>query len=153
MLKLLAGLLEPTAGEIFWNDVPTSRMEKNSRLSKVSYAPQAPHLFDAPLMDNFTMFDTLDAARLKEFLSALNLPIDLDAAQKLSRGQLQRLGLIRALLKDTPIILLDEPTAGLDEATERKVLALIKDCSLRRTIVIATHRTAVIEFADEVAHV
>ncbi len=150
VLKLLAGLLEPTAGEIFWNDLPTSRMEKNSRLSKVSYAPQAPHLFDAPLRDNFTMFDTLDDASLKEFLSALNLPLDLDAAQKLSRGQLQRLGLIRALLKDTPIILLDEPTAGLDEVTEQKVLALIKKCSPRRTIIIATHRLPVTEFAAEV---
>ena len=150
VLKLLAGLLEPTAGEIFWNDVPTSRMEKNSRLSKVSYAPQAPHLFDAPLRDNFTMFDALDAASLKEFLSALNLPLDLDAAQKLSRGQLQRLGLIRALLKDTPIILLDEPTAGLDEVTERKVLALIKKISPRRTIIIATHRLPVTEFAAEI---
>ena len=149
LLKLLAGLLEPTAGEIFWNDVPTSRMEKNSRLSKVAYAPQAPHLFAAPLYDNFTLFDTLDAAQLKKFLSALNLPLDLTAAQKLSRGQLQRLGVIRALLKDAPIILLDEPTAGLDEATERKVLALIKECSPRKTIIIATHRTAVIDCADD----
>ena len=149
LLKLLAGLLQPTAGEIFWNDLPTSRMEKFSRLSKVSYAPQASHLFDATLRDNFTMFDTLSDSQLKKFLSALNLPLNLDAAQKLSRGQLQRLGLIRALLKDTPIILLDEPTAGLDEVTEQKVLALIKDCSPRRTIVIATHRLPVIEFADE----
>lgn len=153
VLKLLAGLLIPTAGEIFWNDVPTSRMEKNSRLSKISYAPQAPHLFDAPLRDNFTMFDALDGSQLKKFLSALNLPLDLNAAQKLSRGQLQRLGLIRALIKDTPIILLDEPTAGLDELTERKVLALIKEFSSRKTIIIATHRTAVIEFADKVAHI
>ena len=153
LLKLLAGLLQPTAGEIFWNDLPTSRMEKFSRLSKVSYAPQAPHLFDATLRDNFTMFDTLDDARLKKFLSALNLPLDLDAAQKLSRGQLQRLGLIRALLKDTPIILLDEPTAGLDEVTEQKVLALIKECSPRRTIVIATHRLPVTEFADEIVQI
>lgn len=150
LLKLLAGILQPTAGEIFWNDLPTSRMEKNSRLSKISYAPQAPHLFDAPLAENFTMFDTLDAAQLKKFLSALNLPLNLNAAQKLSRGQLQRLGLIRALLKDAPIILLDEPTAGLDEATEQRVLALIKKIAPRRTIVIATHRLPVIEFAEEI---
>ena len=150
LLKLLAGLLIPTTGEIFWNDLLTSRMEKFSRLSKVAYSPQSPHLFDATLRKNFTMFDMLDDLQLKKFLSALNLPLNLDAAQKLSRGQLQRLGLIRALLKDTPIILLDEPTAGLDEVTEQKVLALIKDCSPRRTIIIATHRLPVIEFADEI---
>ncbi len=151
LLKLLAGILQPTAGEIFWNDLPTSKLEKNSRLSKISYAPQAPHLFDAPLIKNFTMFDTLNDKYLKKFLAALNLStLDLNSAQKLSRGQLQRLGLIRALLKDTPIILLDEPTAGLDELTEQKVLALIKEISPRRTIIIATHRLPVIEAADEI---
>lgn len=154
LLKLLAGILRPTAGEIFWNDLPTSRMERNSLLSKVSYMPQAPHLFDAPLIKNFTMFDTLDDAELKKFLSALNLStLDLNSPQKLSRGQLQRLGLIRALLKDTPIILLDEPTAGLDELNEQKVLALIKKIAPRRTIIIASHRLAVIEFADAVVEV
>ncbi len=151
ILKLLAGILIPTAGEIFWNELPTSRIEKKSLLSKISYVPQAPHLFDTTLQKNFTMFDTLDDAELKKFLSALNLSLNLNSTQKLSRGQLQRLGLVRALLKDTPIILLDEPTAGLDELTEQKVLALIKKISPRRTIVIATHRSAVIEFADKIA--
>lgn len=151
LLKILAGLLRPTSGEIFLNELPTSRMEKNSLLSKISYAPQAPHMFAAPLKENFTMFDTLDTAQLKNFLDALNLStLDLNAPQKLSRGQLQRLGLIRALLKDTPIILLDEPTAGLDEGTEQKVLSLIKKIAPRKTIVIATHRTAVIEIANEI---
>ena len=151
LLKILAGILNPSSGEIFWNELPTSRMEKKSRLSKISYAPQAPHLFDATLKKNFTMFDTLDDAKLKKFLAALNLStLELNSQQKLSRGQLQRLGVIRALLKDAPIILLDEPTAGLDEATEKKVLALIKNFSAHATIIIATHRLKVIEAADEI---
>ena len=150
LLKILAGILKPTGGEIFWNEIPTSRMEKFSFLSKISYSPQAPHLFEANLIKNLTMFDELNAAQLQKYLSVLNLSdLNLNAAQKLSRGQLQRLGLIRALLKDTPIILLDEPTAGLDEITEKKVLMLIKEISLRKTIIIATHRAAVIESADE----
>ena len=148
LLKLLAGILQPTAGEIFLNDLPTSKIEKNSLLTKISYVPQAPHLFNATLMENFTMFDTLDAKNLKKLLAELNLPLNLDAIQKLSRGQLQRLGLIRAILKNSPIILLDEPTAGLDAATEQKVIDLIKKIAPRRTILIATHRLAVIEASD-----
>ena len=150
LLKLLAGLLTPMAGEIFLNEFSTAKIEKSSLLSKISYAPQAPHLFAATLQDNLKMFGTLNGAELKNFLSALNLPLDLNSKQKLSRGQLQRLGLIRAFLKDSPIILLDEPTAGLDAETERRVLHFIKEKSFRKTIIIATHRAAVIEAADEI---
>ena len=150
LLKLLAGILNPTAGEIFLNEFPTSKIERNSLLSKISYVPQAPHLFETTLSDNLKMFGALDDKNLQKFLSELNLPLDLSAKQKLSRGQLQRLGLVRAFLKNSAIILLDEPTAGLDEETERRVLDFIKEKSLRKTIIIATHRRAVIEFADEI---
>ena len=148
LLKLLAGILQPTTGSIKFTDVETHCA---LRITHCTLLPQAPHLFETTLIKNFTMFDTLDDKQLKNFLTALNLStLDLNSPQKLSRGQLQRLGLIRALLKDSPIILLDEPTAGLDESTEQKVLALIKKVSPCRTIIIATHRLAVIEFANEV---
>lgn len=150
LLKLLAGILIPTSGEIFFNEFSTAKIEKNSLWSKISYVPQAPHLFEATLQENLTMFGELDDAELKNLLSELNLSLEINSRQKLSRGQLQRLGLIRALLKNAPIILLDEPTAGLDEMTEKKVLALIKKISMRKTIIISTHRIAVIEIADEI---
>ena len=151
LLKLLAGILTPTAGEIFFNEFSSAKIEKKSLRSKISYVPQAPHLFEATLQENLTIFGELSGAELKKFLSALNLStLELKSRQKLSRGQLQRLGLIRALLKDSPIIILDEPTAGLDEISEKKVLELIKSSSIRKTIIIATHRAAVIELADEI---
>ena len=151
LLKLLAGILTPTAGEIFFNEFSSAKIEKKSLRSKISYVPQAPHLFEATLQENLTVFGELSGAELKKFLSALNLAtLELKSRQKVSRGQLQRLGLVRALLKDAPIMILDEPTAGLDEISEKKVLELIKSVSIRKTIIIATHRAAVIELADEI---
>lgn len=153
LLKLLAGLDSPSDGEIFFNDLPTSKMQRESLISKIAYMPQAPHLFDTTLDENFSMWNQLDTARLHELLTALNLSLDIKSTQKLSRGQLQRLGLIRAVLKDTPILILDEPTAGLDLESELRVLNLLKKFSLRKTIIIATHRQAVIEFADVVVEI
>ena len=149
LLKLLAGLDLPTDGEIFLSGIPISKMQRQSLISKIAYVPQAPHLFNVTLAENFSMLGQLDTSRLNKLLAALNLQaLDLNAVQKLSRGQLQRLGLIRALLKDTPILILDEPTAGLDAESEAAVLNLLKEFSLRKTIVIATHRRAVTDFSD-----
>ncbi|MBR5912932.1 MAG: ATP-binding cassette domain-containing protein [Selenomonadaceae bacterium] len=150
LLKLLAGLNFPTSGEIFWNDLPTSKVQRESLISKIAYMPQAPHLFDVTLAENFSMLGQLDTKNLQSLLAELNLPLDLNATQKLSRGQLQRLGIVHAVLKDAPIIMLDEPTAGLDAENELRVLNLLKKFSLRKTIIITTHRQAVIDFADDV---
>ena len=150
LLKLLAGLILPTRGEIFFNELPASKFRRESLFSKLAYMPQVPKLFDATLSENFSMFNQLETSKLAEFLAALNLQLDLNSTKKISRGQLQRLGLIRALLKNSSLLILDEPTAGLDFATEEKVLALLKKVSSRRTIIIATHRQAVINFAENV---
>ena len=151
LLKLFAGLYLPTEGEIFFSGLPISKIQPESLAEKISYMPQAPHLFETSLAKNFSMFGVLDEKDLQKFLVALNLQnLNLSAEQKLSRGQLQRLGLIRALLKNSSLILLDEPTAGLDTKTEKKVLDLLKNFSYRKTIIIATHRAAVINFSDAV---
>lgn len=150
LLKLIAGLILPTSGEIYFSGLAATKFQRESIFGKLAYAPQAPKLFDATLAENFTMFGQLESSELEKFLAALKLDLDLNSAQKLSRGQLQRLGVLRALLKDSSLIILDEPTAGLDFDTEEKVLALVKKISSRRTIIIATHRQAVIDLADNV---
>ena len=150
LLKILAGLYLPTEGEIFLNDLPMSKMQRESLFEKISYAPQSPKLFNANLRENFSMFGQLETKNLEKILAAVDLKLDLSANQKLSRGQIQRLGVVRAILKNSAIMILDEPTAGLDAETEKKVLALIKKISARKTIIIATHRQAVKNFADEI---
>ena len=70
---------------------------------------------------------------------------------KLSTGQRQRLSIARAVLKDTPILLLDEPTASLDVDTERRVLANLAAWSKGRAILLVTHRLSTVRQADQIA--
>ena len=123
LLKLLAGINRPSEGEIFINDLPMSKAERRSLVEKIAYVPQQPHLF-------------------------------LDDGHALSRGQLQKLGLTRALRKidekNSSILLLDEPTAGLDPETERAIVDTIKKVGRRRTVVIAAHRPTVLKLADAI---
>jgi len=148
LLKILAGLYLPSEGEIFFSDLPTKKMQRASLFEKISYLPQSPKLFNATLQENFLMFGQLEEENLQKFLQELGLKINLVAEQKLSRGQLQRLGIVRAFLKKSSIIILDEPTAGLDLKTEQKFLKFLRKNSARKTIIISTHRQAVINFAD-----
>jgi ABC-type bacteriocin/lantibiotic exporter with double-glycine peptidase domain len=73
-----------------------------------------------------------------------------DGGSGLSQGQRQRLALARALARPSAVLLLDEPTAALDEATERRVLAGIRRLSAGRTVVLVTHRPGPVALADHV---
>ena len=75
-----------------------------------------------------------------------------EAGAGLSQGQRQRLSLARALLREAPVTLLDEPTAALDEETERVVLAAIRARTAGRTVVLVTHRAAPLDIADHAVH-
>ena len=131
LLKLLAGINRPTSGEIFINDLPLSKAERRSLVEKIAYVPQQPHHF----ISNVT-------------------GIENGAEHTLSRGQLQRLGLLRAErkidAKNSSIVILDEPTAGLDPETERAIIDAIKKAGRRRTVIIAAHRPAILQLADAI---
>ena len=91
------------------------------------------------------------AAGAEGFIDALPAGFDTvlgDGGAGLSAGQRQRLALARAFLRDAPVVLLDEPTANLDGETEAEVLAAIRRLAEGRTVIIAAHRTALIELAD-----
>lgn len=141
LLRLLAGLLLPESGQI-------------ARADALSYVPQEPHLYNATLFENITLFQQgYDEASVRRALKALclsdwaeALPQGLmtplgEGGQSLSQGQRKRLGLARALVQNRPLILLDEPTAALDEATAatiREVLLSLK-ASGRHTLFVISH--------------
>ena len=123
--------------------------------------PQEPHIFSATLAENVTLWQdnrspedaaaALEGAALGDFLHALPQGLDTllgAGGHPLSAGQRHRLGIARALCAARPIVLLDEPTAGLDAETEEHVLRTLTEFAHRRTLIVSSHRPAVMAWAD-----
>ena len=141
LMRLLAGLLVPESGTIL-----------RSETMPCSYVPQEPHLFNATLLENITLFQSdcreddvraaLEQLSLGNWLAALpqGLATPLgEGGQSLSQGQRKRLGLARALVQGRPLILLDEPTAALDEATASTIREVLLSLRGTHTLFVISH--------------
>ena len=160
ILELLLGFLQPDAGRVTLNgaDVATITPEALSRLT--AWVGQRPLLFAATLRENIlfarpeaTEAEVDDAARrahVLEFASALPQGLDTvvgEGGYGLSGGQAQRVAIARAFLRNAPLLLLDEPTAHLDPATEREVLDSLRRLTVGRTTILASHSAAAHAFS------
>ena len=165
MMSLLLRLADPDTGsiEIDGNDLRGLKVE--SLRSQIALATQENILFSDTVLENIryaapgaTRNAAIDAARVAcadDFITALpdgyNTPLG-ERATKLSSGQRQRLVIARAVVKDAPILILDEPTAALDAETELAVLDNLKAWGRGRCIFLITHRLSTIRQADTVAY-
>jgi ATP-binding cassette subfamily C protein CydD len=160
IIELLLGFIQPDEGRILLNghDIALIVPEALSRLT--AWIGQRPTLFAGSMRDNiaFARPDATDAdieeaarlARITEF--AADLPRGLETligegGHGLSGGQAQRIAIARAFLKNAPLLLLDEPTAHLDPATEAEVLLALKRLAIGRTVIMASHSAAAHAFA------
>lgn len=150
LMRLLAGLLVPESGTIL-----------RSETAPCSYVPQEPHLFNATLLENITLFQSdcreddvraaLEQLSLGNWLAALpqGLATPLgEGGQSLSQGQRKRLGLARALVQGRPLILLDEPTAALDEATASTIREVLLSLRGTHTLFVISHDEQLQDAAD-----
>ncbi|WP_409525972.1 thiol reductant ABC exporter subunit CydD [Nitrincola sp. MINF-07-Sa-05] len=163
LMGLLLGFLRPSAGEVRINGIPLSELERDSWLQKVAWVSQQTTLFPGTLRENLLLAapdasdeQLLDACRQSsalEFVERLPQGLDSDLGEmgsRLSAGQIQRLALARAFLKDAPVLLLDEPTASLDKDSEDQVLKALAELCKGRTVLLITHRLGSMRQADQV---
>ncbi|VUS29183.1 heme ABC transporter ATP-binding protein/permease CydC [Klebsiella spallanzanii] len=151
LLQLLTRAWDPAQGEISLNNQPLTQLNEATLRQAMSVVPQRVHLFSATLRDNLLLAspDASDA-QLSETLERVGLEKLLDdsglnswlgeGGRQLSGGELRRLAIARALLHDAPLMLLDEPTEGLDATTESQILDLLADVMREKTVLMVTHR-------------
>ncbi len=162
-LNLLLGFLKPDKGRILINQTPLTTLTPASWRSQIAWIGQQPVLFYGTIRENIRLGrpdasdDTIEeAARNAGVLDfCRHLPAGLETVVGerglgLSRGQAQRVALARAFLKDAPILLLDEPTAGLDAENEALVIEALKALAAGRTLLMLTHRLNNISRTDRI---
>jgi len=151
LLQLLTRAWDPQSGEITLAGRPLAQYSEDALRASMSVVPQRVHLFSATLRDNLLLAapqasdarlaDTLRQVGLDKLLedSGLNSWLG-EGGRQLSGGELRRLAIARALLHDAPMMLLDEPTEGLDAETEQQILALLDKVTANKTVLMITHR-------------
>jgi ATP-binding cassette subfamily B protein len=163
VLSLLARFYEATSGEVTIDGTDIATLAKSSLRDRLAYVTQEPFLFNGTVRENLLLakreatdaelWSALDAAHADNFVK--NLPEQLDTnvgerGVKLSGGEKQRLSIARALLKNAPILLLDEATASVDSETERQIQDALDKLMENRTAFVIAHRLSTIQNADRI---
>ncbi len=153
----------PQSGRILLGGVDIANMNAADVRARIGWLSQATHLFDDSIRNNLllarpdaddgALWAALDAAQIGEMVRALPDGLDTwvgESGARFSGGQGRRLALARALLTKAPILILDEPCAGLDAETERAFLATLNDAAPGRSLILIAHRLTGVERLDRI---
>ena len=162
LLQLLVRNYDANQGELFLAGKPIVDYAEDTLRSQFCFLTQRVHVFSDTLRQNLQFASAVNISdeKMIEVLNQVGLGklleqeqgLDIwlgDGGRPLSGGEQRRLGLARILLNDSPILLLDEPTEGLDRETERQILRLILAHAENKTLIMVTHRLTAIEQFDE----
>jgi thiol reductant ABC exporter CydC subunit len=163
LAQLLVRFWDVTAGAIRLGGCDLRELEPHALPRVITMVPQQPWLMGATLRENLRLakpdaHDTellgaLAAVKLERFVDSLPEKLGTwlgDQGLQLSGGQRRRLALAQALLRATPVVVFDEPTADLDPATEREIMDLIWSLDAARTVIVITHRPIALDRASQI---
>jgi ATP-binding cassette subfamily C protein CydCD len=156
LIHLLLGFDRPESGRISVGDLDLAELDPAAWREQVAWVPQRPRLTGDTVADAIRLGSpgatddrVTEAARIANIDFPLDTPIGGETSA-LSGGQARRVALARAILRDAPIVLLDEPTEHLDPENERLIVEALRAWLPGRTALIVTHRPQVLELCDEV---
>ncbi|MDT7709558.1 MAG: ATP-binding cassette, subfamily bacterial CydCD, partial [Pseudonocardiales bacterium] len=156
LIDLLLDLRTPDSGRITVGGVDLADVDRDAWLRRVAWVPQRPVLLAGTVAENIRLghpFAPTDLVEAAAALAALDVPLDTPVGEDgvgLSTGQQRRVALARALLADRPLLLLDEPTEGVDADTESAITAGLPLIAAGRTVVLVSHRPDVLAACDRV---
>ena len=164
LMSMLLRLYDPDQGAVLINGVDLKRLSVEDIRANTAIALQKNVLFTGSVADNIgyaipnidhdRIVEAAKIACADEFIDELDGGYDTELGErgvKLSTGQRQRLSIARAVVRDTPILILDEPTASLDAVNEQRVLANLEQWGRQRVVFLITHRLSTIREADTIA--
>ena len=161
--KLMAGFWDVTSGAVRFGDHDIRQIPFEQLMGEISYVAQDNFLFDKSIRENIRMGNpsatnaeveaAAKAANCHDFIMQLEQGYDTlagDAGDRLSGGERQRIAIARAILKDAPIVILDEATAFTDPENEDKIQSSIMALSKGKTLLVIAHRLSTIQNADQI---
>jgi ATP-binding cassette, subfamily C, bacterial CydD len=161
VVDVVLRFVQPDDGTVTVGDLDLSDIDPDDWRSRIAWVGQRPSLFSGTVADNLRMgrpdgsdgelWDALTSAASDGFVRSLpqglSTPVG-EGGVRLSGGERQRIALARAFLRDAPLLILDEATSHLDEATQDGVLATVADLARDRAVVLIAHRPEVASIAD-----
>ncbi|MEW1670558.1 thiol reductant ABC exporter subunit CydD [Streptomyces albidoflavus] len=163
LLQAALGFVAPAEGRVTVGGTDLAEVDRELWHQRIAWVPQRPQLFAGTVAENVRLARpdasevevarALEQAGAREFVAGLPAGVETELGEEgagLSAGQRQRVALARAFLADRPVLLLDEPTASLDGASEEAVVEAVRRLAVGRTVLLVVHRPALLAVADRV---
>jgi ABC-type multidrug transport system fused ATPase/permease subunit len=162
IIDLVCGLIQPQKGNILVDSIDIQKNLKSWQ-QQIGYVPQNIYILDDTIRENIIfgrkiddnnqnyLTEAIKLAQLDNLIS--NLPQGLntfvgDRGTRLSGGQIQRIGIARAIMNNAQVLIFDEPTSALDAETEKSLVRDINKLKFKKTLIIISHRTSILDQCD-----